>query len=132
MIGIDTNVLIRFFVRDSPDQLIAARRLLNSLTPQQPCWIGIANLLEIEWVLRSVYSHSRTGIAGIFDNLLAMDNVVIERHEAVALALTRFRGGKAGFADCLIAASAQTAGCARVMTFDEIAARDAGMELLKA
>ncbi len=131
MIGLDTNVLIRIFTRDDPDQLVAARRLFNSLTPQQPGWVGIANLLEIEWVLRSVYSHNRAGIASIFDDLLALGNVVVEQHETVTIALKRFRNGKASFADCLIAASAQNAGCAKVMTFDEIAACGAGMELLQ-
>jgi predicted nucleic-acid-binding protein len=48
----------------------------------------------------------------------------------VANAVQRFRWGKAEFADCLIAASAQTAGCSRTLTFDRIAARDAGMELI--
>jgi predicted nucleic-acid-binding protein len=132
MIGIDTNVLIRIFTRDDPDQLVAARRLLHSFTVNQPGWIGIANLLEIDWVLRSVYHHDRSGVVSVLDNLLAMDNIVIESREAVMNAISHFRRGKASFADCIIAASAQNAGCLRVMTFDAIAARDAGMHLLKA
>jgi predicted nucleic-acid-binding protein len=131
VIGIDTNVLIRLFVRDDPQQLKLARRLLKSLTPQQPGWISLANLLEIEWVLRSVYNHDRAGVARIIDSLLALNTVVVEQPETVARALFYFRKGKAGFTDCLISASAHTAGCTKVVTFDAIAARDSGMELLR-
>ena len=129
MIGIDTNILIRLFVRDEPNQLRLARKFFKSLTPQEPGWISLANVLEIEWVLRSTYKHERSGIAQIIEGLLALDTVVIERPEEVAAALISFRAGKAGFADCLIAASARAAGCKRVVTFDTVAARDAGMEL---
>jgi predicted nucleic-acid-binding protein len=129
--GIDTNVLIRLFVRDDPNQLKLARKFFKSLTPDEPGWISLANLLEIEWVLRSTYKHDRAGFARILDDLLALNTVVIEQPETVTRALVSFRAGKAGFADCLIAASAGAAGCKRVVTFDTVAARDAGMELLR-
>ncbi len=54
----------------------------------------------------------------------------MENDATVAQAVERFRTTQADFADCLIAASARAAGCGRVVTFDRIAARDAGMELL--
>jgi predicted nucleic-acid-binding protein len=130
VIGMDTNVLIRLLVRDDPQQLKVARRFFKSLTPQEPGWISLANLLEIEWALRSTYHHDRAGVARILDSLLALNSVKIEQPETVAHALISFRAGKAGFADCLIAASARAMGCKRVVTFDAIAARDAVMELL--
>jgi predicted nucleic-acid-binding protein len=129
--GIDTNVLIRLFVRDEPNQLKLARKFLKTLTPDEPGWISVANLLEIEWVLRSAYKHDRAGVARIIDSLLTLNTVVVEQSETVARALVVFRAGKAGFADCLIAASAGAAGCKKVVTFDSIAARDAGMEMLR-
>jgi predicted nucleic-acid-binding protein len=62
--------------------------------------------------------------------LLAMKEIVVENDEVIWRALRQWRGGKADFADCLITASARVAGCERTVTFDQRAARDAGMELL--
>jgi predicted nucleic-acid-binding protein len=56
--------------------------------------------------------------------------VVVEQAEVLAEAVRRFRFSKVDFADCLIAASARAAGCSKTVTFDHIAARDAGMELI--
>jgi predicted nucleic-acid-binding protein len=130
MIGIDTNVLIRIFTRDDPDQLAAAHRLFRSLTPRQPAWISIANLMEIEWVLRSRYGYDRSDVARIIEDLTALPSIVIEQHDTAAYALTLYRTSKADFGECMIAASARSAGCTKVVTFDKTAARDLGMELL--
>lgn len=132
MIGFDTNVLIRVFTRDDPKQFKAAYRVFESLTPDQPGWLSLANLMEIDWVLRSRYGHPRSGVARIFETLLSSEAVVIEQIEMVARALSLYRTAKADFGECLIAASARAAGCERVVTFDKIAARDLGMELLEA
>jgi len=61
---------------------------------------------------------------------MTRETIVVERAETVARALQRYRRGRADFADCLIATSAKAAGCSRTVTFDRIAARDAGMELI--
>lgn len=130
MIGIDTNVLIRMIARDDPKQLRQAVAVMQTLTPKQPGWVGISCLLEVVWVLTSRLRVSRDGIANVLDDLLSIDSIVVEQSEVVAGALTQFRRGKAEFADCLIAASAHAAGCKRIVTFDEMAARDAGMDLI--
>lgn len=130
MIGIDANVLIRMIARDDPKQLRQALTVMRSLTPKEPGWIGTACLLEVVWILTSRLRLNRERISKVLDDLLSIDALVIEQGEAVADALSRFRRGKAEFADCLIAASARAAGCLKVVTFDEIAARDAGMELI--
>jgi len=59
-----------------------------------------------------------------------MEAIVVEQASTVVNAVHRFRWSKADFADCLIAASAQAGGCSKTVTFDHIAARDAGMELI--
>lgn len=130
MIGLDTNVLIRVIARDDPKQLQQAQTVLESLTPQEPGWVSIACLLEVVWVLTKRLRLNRDGISKILDKLLSTNSLVVEQAQTVAIALARFRLGKADFADCLIAASARTAGCQKVFTFDETAARDAGMELI--
>jgi predicted nucleic-acid-binding protein len=64
------------------------------------------------------------------DKLLSSREIVVEQSEIVRESLNLYRNTRADFADCLIAASAKAAGCSRTVTFDRIAARDAGMELV--
>jgi predicted nucleic-acid-binding protein len=130
MIGIDTNILVRYFIKDDPYQTPLAVTFLRSRTRSDPGWVSLAVLAELAWVLASSYKRKRTEILQVIELLLASEDIVVE-HERVAMqALTLFRNGKADFPDCLICAMAMSAGCGRVFTFDRIAARDAGMELL--
>jgi predicted nucleic-acid-binding protein len=130
MTGLDTNVLVRYFVKDDPLQTQAAENLLDSLSPEAPGWLGLIVLVELVWVLRFMYQFQRDGIARIVESLLRSLDVVVDQENVVHQALSLYRNSKADFADCLIAASARAAGCRKTVTFDRIAARDAGMELL--
>jgi predicted nucleic-acid-binding protein len=80
--------------------------------------------------MKSVRKLDRKAIATMLSSLLVVDSLVVEQADVLEEALRRYRNTKADFADCLIAASARAAGCSRIVTFDQIAARDAGMELL--
>lgn len=131
MIGFDTNVLIRLFTRDDPEQFKAAFKIFQSLTPEKPGWISLANLMEIDWVLRSRYGQDRSAVARIFEELLSADTVVVEQVAMVARALSLYGAARADFGECLIVTSARGAGCKKVVTFDKIAARDLGMELVQ-
>ncbi len=130
MIGIDTNVLVRFLIKDDPGQHRAATAFFRSLSISQPGWIGIATILETAWVMKSVRKLDRAIIAKMLSSLLTVDALVVEQAETLGEALRHYQGTKADFADCLIAASARAAGCSKTVTFDQIAARDAGMEML--
>jgi len=130
MIGVDTNVLVRFLAQDDARQSPVADALVNSLTEDEPAWIGIAAILELVWVLGSRNRFDRGMIQRTLDSLLIQSRVVVEQSEAVRDALRLYRLGNAEFADCMIAATARAAGCSRTVTFDRTAARDAGMELL--
>lgn len=130
MIGLDTNVLVRYFGQDDARQSPQADSIIDSLTADEPGWVGLAAILELVWVMSSVKGAGRTVVADILDQLLAMEAMVVEQAFTVADAVRWFRSSRADFADCLIAASAQTAGCSRTLTFDRIAARDTRMELI--
>ena len=130
MTGLDTNMLVRFFAKDDPLQTPKARAVLSSLTTAEPGWVGVATILELVWVMTSTLGVGRDAVAQILAELLTRETIVVERAETIEKALQRYRRGRADFADCLIAASARAAGCSRTVTFDRIAARDAGMELL--
>jgi predicted nucleic-acid-binding protein len=130
VIGLDTNVLLRFFAQDDAKQSPMADAIIASLTKDEPGWVGLATVLELCWVMGGKMQARKTAVCNALDRLLMFDTVIVEQAGAVAAAVRQFRTTRADFADCLIAASARAAGCSKTMTFDQIAARDAGMGLI--
>jgi predicted nucleic-acid-binding protein len=130
VIGLDTNILVRFFAQDDQLQSPIADQIMSSLTLANPGWVGIATILELVWVLGCKNRFDRKTITKTLDQLLSSKEIVVEQDESVQDAFRLFRKGNTDFANCLIASSARAAGCSRVVTFDRTAARDAGMELL--
>ena len=130
MTGLDTNILVRFFANDDPLQTPQARNVMRSLTVSEPGWVGVATILELAWVLTSSMGLDRYAVATVLAGLLRRETIVVEQAETVESALLRYLRGKSDFADCLIASCAKAAGCSRTVTFDRLAARDAGMELI--
>ncbi len=130
MIAIDTNVLVRYLTEDDPVQSQIANEVLDNLSPDEPGWISLVVLVEMVWALRKTYKLGKDRIVRILDDLVASRDIVIEDIQNVQSALTLHRVCSAGFADCLLAVSAQAAGCIKVVTFDKIAACDLGLELL--
>ncbi len=130
MKAIDTNVLVRFFTQDDPVQSPRAEAILASFSASDPVWVGMAVVLELVWVLDDSYGMKRDEIYQILHALLTIQEIVVERVEAVRQALYLYRNGNVDFADCLISCCAHAAGCEGTLTFDHRAARDAGMELV--
>jgi len=130
MIGLDTNIIVRYFVKDHPEQTRLAVNLIHALSPSEPGWVGQATLLELVWAVTRIYRVDRAGVVRIIDTLLASRDIVVELDDTAREALRLYRNGNADFPDCLIACSARAAGCTRIVTFDRIAARDTGMQLL--
>jgi predicted nucleic-acid-binding protein len=130
MIGLDTNIFVRYFVKDDPDQTRLAVELVHSLSPSEPGWVGQAAILELVWAVTRIYRIDKAEVIRILDTLLASRDLVVEFDDTVRTAVRLYRKGNADFADCLIGASARAAGCNRTVTFDWRAARDAGMQLL--
>jgi predicted nucleic-acid-binding protein len=128
--GLDTNVLARFFLQDDPQQSPKADAIMGALSLREPGWIGVAVILELVWVMSRKTRLDRRAITTVLSQLLTREEIVIEQSSIVQTALQLYRKDRADFADCLIAASAKAAGCSRTVTFDRIAARDAGMELI--
>lgn len=130
MIGLDTNVLARFFGQDDPVQSPKANAILDSLTTEEPGWVATAALLELVWVMTSKFRADRTGVCRVVDVLMSRSEIVIENSDLVRRALNQYRHGSADFADCLIASHAENAGCVQTLTFDIDAAKTAGMTLI--
>jgi len=130
MIGLDTNVLVRYFMQDDVRQSPAATRLVDSLTAETPGFVSVVTLVELVWVLSESYRQSRERTAAALQILLAAREIVVDGKETVARALRAFEAGSADFADCLIERIAAGAGCEATMTFDIRAAKTAGMTLI--
>jgi len=132
MIGLDTNVLVRYLTQDDPLQASLAAGLMDNLaSDENPVFIGLVVLAETSWVLLRSFAIPREALLGMIEHLLASRAVVMEARDVVASALAISRRTGCGFPDALISASAIAAGCDRVMTFDRGAPR-AGMTLLEA
>ena len=131
MIGLDTNVVVRFLTHDDPGQTAAAVRLLGSLSSDSPGFLSLVVIAEIVWVLKISYGYTKKEIEQVLDTLLRSKELVIERAEIVSQALRRFRASRADFADCFIERCGHASECEYTATFDRNAAAGAGMRLLQ-
>ncbi len=127
MIGADTNVLVRYLVRDDPAQFERARRLISrEVDTREPVLVSLLVLLETEWVLRSRYDLLKTEIIGAFSSLLDAAEIEFEDEPSVERALYTWKDAGAEFADCLINARNLSLGCRATATFDGKALKIAG------
>lgn len=131
MIGIDTNVLVRYIMQDDARQAAQATALMESLTAERPGFIALVSVVELVWVLGSAYELKRAQIAQSLEGLLRAKEVVIDRADVVSNAARLYKSTSADFADCLIQMTAHHAGCEQTMTFDKGAAHSAGMTLIQ-
>ncbi len=130
MIGLDTNVLVRYLAQDDDVQSAIATRLIDSLDSTNPGFVSLVTLVETVWVLSRAYGLGRPALESIVEGLLRSSELLLDRRDEVLGALSLHRAGGAEFSDCLIATISARAGCERTMTFDVRAARTAGMTLL--
>jgi predicted nucleic-acid-binding protein len=124
MLGLDTNVLVRYLVRDDESQFDKANRLIRRETVGgRSVLVSLLVLLETEWVLRSSYALDKAEIGAVIAGLLDAADVTIEDEAAVEEALYVWRDSSADFADCLIGVRNRRLGCRATATFDARAAR---------
>lgn len=130
MIGIDTNIFLRFYLKDNPDQSARAASLIQSFSAPKLGYISLVTLAELIWVLDRTYRKSRSELSLLIHGLLESKQVTLENRDAVDQALRKFESSNADFSDCLIERLCASAGCTQTMTFDVGAAKSAGMVLL--
>ena len=131
MMGLDTNVLVRYIAQDDPRQSPKATRLIESLTVDAPGYVSLVSVVELVWVLTGCYTSTKGEICEVLETLLRTKEVVVAHADTVWKALRLFKEGKADFADCLIERSANQAGCSYTATFDSNAAKHCGMRLIE-
>lgn len=119
MIGIDTNVLVRFLIRDDQAQFERAQKLIRrEAASGEPVFVSLVVLLEVEWVLRSRYKLVKKEILQTFSALLSSIELSFEDESSIEEALFVWKGSSAQFADCLIGARHRACGCRATASFD--------------
>lgn len=119
MIGLDTNVLVRFLTEDDPEQSPRAVALIEgALDEGERLFVTQIVLCELVWVLDSVYGYPREEIVAAVSDLLRARQLVIEDLDSARTALDRYAAEGGDFADFLIVERCRAAGCGRVASFD--------------
>jgi predicted nucleic-acid-binding protein len=129
MIGLDTNVLVRYLAQDDPVQSRIATELIEQrLSEQDPGFISVVAMAETVWVLEGAYGLADQDIAGTIERLLEADVLEVESEQQVFTAMIALKEGRGSFADALIGALDAKAGCSRTLSFDRKALRLPGFE----
>lgn len=123
MIGVDTSVLVRYFMRDDPGQSATAIAFIDSLARKNRGFVSLVVVVELVWVLSYVFQLKRMEVRSVLGKLMIMPGVKVERSTQCIRALRLFDASAADFADCLIICVATQAGCAQLVTFDRKAAK---------
>jgi predicted nucleic-acid-binding protein len=131
MIGLDTNILIRYLTQDDPVQSAKATDILERrLTPKNPGFVSVVAMVETVWVLDRAYGLTAQEIATAVERLLQVEVLTIENEQEVFTSMVALKQGNGSFADALIAELGSRVGCTRTLTFDQKALRLPSFELM--
>jgi len=130
MIGLDTNILVRYLAQDDPVQSPIATDIIEfRVTEENPGFISVVAMAETVWVLERAYGLPDNEIAAALERILQADTLVVESDQEVFTATIALKEKSGSFADALIGALGAKAGCARTLTFDKSALGLPGFEL---
>jgi predicted nucleic-acid-binding protein len=129
MIGLDTNIVVRYLTHDDPTQTARAIKLFASLSADDPGFLSLIVLVESVWVLERSYAFKKDEIVRMVETFLRGREVVVEQSELVSQALRNFDATGVDFADCLIERCGHAATCRYTATFDRRATQ-IGMRLI--
>ena len=131
MIGLDSNIVIRYLVQDDKKQSAAATRFIEkSLSTDVPGYINHITLCEIVWVLQRCYDVTEQQLRDIIEGLLTTKQLIVENVEVAWKALRAYDANSADFCDALIGQANVQSGCEHTVTFDKKAASLPGFDLL--
>jgi predicted nucleic-acid-binding protein len=117
--GLDTNLLVRFLMRDAPGQSEVVKDLFaRAEAENERLHVSTIVLCELVWVLRSSFRLSREDICSVLDSLLSVALLQFQDRDLARSALEEFRTGPADFSDYLIGWQDRRAGCEQTLTFD--------------
>jgi len=123
--------LLRYLAQDDAIQSpLATKTIEKGLTERDPGFVSVVTMAEIVWVLDRVYGLTDRQIADAVERILQADTLLVQNEQEVFTAMIALRKGTGQFADALIGALNQWAGCKHTLTFDKRAARLSGFKLL--
>ncbi|MEH1971018.1 PIN domain-containing protein [Nostoc sp.] len=129
MIGLDTNILVRYLTKDDEKQWKQAAEIIEG---GEQCFVANIVLCELVWVLRgNPYKFSKEEISNTIDLMLQCSVFELENRSIVYQALQRFKQGSADFSDYLIGAIAEDSGCSSTVTFDRKLRSEKGFDLFE-
>ena len=130
MIGLDTNILVRYLAQDDPIQSAKASEIFERrLTEENPGFISIVAMVEIICVLDRAYGLTATEIAAVVERMVQTDVLVVDHEQEIFTAMIALKQGKGSFSDAVIAALGARAACSCTLTFDRKAERLSGFKL---
>ena len=131
MIGLDTNVLLRYIVRDEAAQAKAASRLIEGrCSKEEPGHVTHVVLAELAWVLGRGYGYTKAEVVKVLAAILSSAELRVQESAQAWAALRAFQAGQADFADYLIGAANAACGCSATFSFDKRAAKSGWHTLL--
>jgi len=119
MIGIDTNILVRYITRDHEEQFNLSKEVLERrCSDAEPGYINVVVLCELTWVLSRAYGADREQLAAVIEQILVTSRLEVQHRDACSAALAVFRDSDSEYADCLIGQLNRSAGCDITVTLD--------------
>lgn len=124
MIGLDTNILIRYLMKDDLKQFEAVEKLIDrAFKDHNLLYINLTVLCEVVWVLSYHYELNREEISKFLEMLLHSDHLEIENRPIALVTFHDYQTSQADFADCLIGNLNHNFGCTTTYTFDKKAGK---------
>jgi predicted nucleic-acid-binding protein len=132
MKALDTNILVRFLLRDDEGQAETVYRLFRQAESEKALFfVPLLVILETIWVLEAVYQISRTDILDAINDILYLPILKFEAQPALKRFMAEAKEKNADLSDILFACSARLAGSEAVLSFDKKAAKAGVFELLQ-
>ena len=125
MIGLDTNVLVRYLTQDDPFQSRkAAVAIEEGLSAGEMFYVSDIVMCELVWVLETAYGFDRREIIPVLENILRTEQFQFQNKDLLWRSLADYRNKKGDFADHLIGHTGRVAGCRDTLTFDAVLKRN--------
>lgn len=131
MAALDTNILIRYLVRDDEKQFLQATKLIRgAIRTGETLYVPVTVLLEVEWVLRTSFSLTKAEVVAAISRLLSAAELSFANETAIESALNLYQTHSADFSDCVHIALSHVAGESPLWTFDKAASKVKGAKLM--
>jgi len=122
MLGIDTNVLVRYFTKDDDIQTKLAEKLLDKYSGEAgSIFINNIVICELIWVLNRLYKYNKVQIIILLREILCTIEFSFENQSLLTRSVLDYEDSDVDFADILIGNINLNNNCTTTFTFDKTA-----------